>query len=241
MKRVLSAVFLCTILAVSGVAAQSVTLKSANPYGTVTGFGVYVGPYQLQFNPSPFSGLPGQPILDAFCVDFGHEVSIGQTWTARVTSMGDLDGIHQYTRQGILIPGDVLMAQRNYLASAWLATQMTSTNTSDWQWYHGAIWHIMGAGGNEVLETGEPFFDRYNPLVDKSSIDQKVSDALTYGYQRVSGDDWVIVTPSPDFATTTSAQEFITRNVVPEPATLILLASGLLALGLVAYFRSGLA
>jgi hypothetical protein len=253
MKRVLSAVLFCTLLAVSAAAAQtttSVKFKSANPYGTFTGFGVYVGPYQLQFNPSPFSALPGAPIVDAFCVDFGHHIS-ASTWQARIVGMNNLSGIHQYTRQGVLIPANVAMAQRNYLAAAWLATQMMAvppsqraSGASAWKWYHGAIWHIMGRGANDVLNSGEPFYAQYNPLssAEKSQIQTKFQAALNTGVGQMAGheDEWVVVSPT-NLSSATSSQEFITRNVVPEPATLILLASGLLALGLVAYFRSGLA
>lgn len=240
MKRVLSAVFLCTVLAVSAAAAQtptSVTFKSATPYGAYTGFGVYVGPYRLQFNPSPFAGLPGSPIVDAFCVDFDHYAQ--STWTANATlTSASSTALTTYTRQGMLYGFDV--GQRNYLAAAWLATQMMALPVADratqWALYHGAIWHIMSG---PTLDAADRFYNPFMAFGNQTGVTDLVAAALNNS-GNVNANDWVVVTPT-DLTSSTGSQEFITRNVVPEPATIILLASGLLALGLVAYFRSGLA
>jgi hypothetical protein len=61
-----------------------------------------------------------------------------------------------------------------------------------------------------------------------------MNDAMANHGDDVSA-DWYVISPTSQ----TPSQEFIMHtNVIPEPETIILLASGLLALGAVAYFRS---
>ncbi|MDH4044846.1 MAG: PEP-CTERM sorting domain-containing protein, partial [Gemmatimonadota bacterium] len=63
----------------------------------------------------------------------------------------------------------------------------------------------------------------------------KLTDAfaeLNADPNAVNASEWMVITDASG-----STQEFITRNVVPEPETIILLVSGLMAIGAVAYFR----
>ena len=200
-------------LAVTAVpaSAQNFKFTSGNPYGTVTGFGFMVGPYRGQL-----IGEPGSPTIDIFCVDFLGRVQVGQTWTANFTNLGgNLGDTRMVTELG-LSQGN---AQSRYQMAAWLSTQFRMDNKSQWSSIHGTIWNLME--GRTVVSM--------SPSTQAYWLGLAAQNA-----GNINLGEWTIITDPNG-----GKQEFLTRDVVPEPATLILLGSGLLMLGLVAYRRSG--
>jgi hypothetical protein len=188
-------------------------------------FGVRVGPYRLQLQ-----GEPGQPTIDAFCVDFEHNVR--SSWTANIVGLnGDLSSTRQYQ-----IYGNTAVTQARYRAAAYLAQTMLTQPQSTWWRYHGAIWYIMSG---PTLTSSDAFYSPFNALssTNENVVRNLALYALNTGYSTVDHNGWAVITPT-NYGYSTSSQEFITRNVVPEPETVILLGSGLLLLGLVALRRS---
>ncbi len=209
------------------VSPQNVVFKGVSPWGfSQTGYGVYIGPYGLQL-----MGEPGQPTVDAFCVDFENYAYTGSSgWTANINNLGS--GTMSQTRQWATY-GNATVVQARYQAAAYLVSKMNPGNAADWWKYHGAAWYVMSG---PTFTSTDKF---YSPFMTKLTATQRaqvlalVNEALNTGYTTVNAADWAVITPSG----VPNSQEFIT-NVVPEPETILLLASGLLALGLVAYVRS---
>jgi hypothetical protein len=216
------AVALAAPVAAQYQSPQTVQFRSANgPHA----FGTVVGPYRLQL-----MGEPGQPTIDAFCVDFEHTVR--STWTANITGLsGDLSGTRQYA-----IYGNQAVTRARYQAAAWLAQQMMTQPQSSWWRYHGAIWYVTSG---PTLTSSDAFYSPFNALSssNETAVRNLALQALNTGYATVESNSWAVITPT-NASYSGSSQEFITRNVVPEPASVILLGSGLLVLGLVAYRRS---
>jgi hypothetical protein len=102
---VLGAVLLCFAPCALGQGQVNITLTSA---GNNVMDGVYVGPYNATVN-----GTPTQIICD----DFVDDSYVGESWTANVTTLSNLNGTKW---------GGMANATQLYNEAAWLATQMLS-------------------------------------------------------------------------------------------------------------------
>lgn len=175
-----------------------------------------VGPYRARFvDMGPPSG-PTTPEFSIICVDFNHTAQSRWVNTAGIEG-GDLST----TRAG----AGSLVAYRKaaYLGALFDTGRWQSINANRkiaWSAIHGAIWSIMngatGVGPVPVLSS--------NALVAglRDGLMTDAAAAVGAGY---TADGWYVVTPQ----NLKYGQEFLIRtNVVPEPSTYILLATGLL-------------
>ena len=190
-------------------AAAQVHLQMDSAGHTVFG-GVYVGPYFAHV-----VGQPGQPELDVFCVDYNHEISLGQQWEANFSS---LDGDLSHTRFDNLV---------EYSEAAWLDMKFATTSTTQWGLLHYAIWNITSPG--------TPNYSGLS-IADRNTINGFIADAQ-HNYKNVNLSDWAVVTDVNTANGQGGVQEYLTQ-VTPEPGTILLLGTGLLLIGGVLAKRS---
>lgn len=178
-----------------------------------SGWNFYINPYALQakINPNPNPALlpPAGtstfgPTWDAFCVDFNHD-SYFSPYNAYFTNLADAQvnstWLGTYTRSNDL---------QKYLAAAYLAEEMQAGSISRGEGT-GAIWYLM---------SGEPHY-WWNGA---SWQDVTTLANTAYATGSVDPSRWVVVTGFD--ANGLAHQEYITQ-VTPEPATLLLLGTGL--------------
>jgi hypothetical protein len=182
---------------------------SRGPYrGVVYGTGV---PF--------FSGGPGAYLnVDMVCTDAYNYVSSGDTWRANFSRMSISSDINTYTRFGMNqappLPNlNGYTVQERYWQAAWLSTRMTIDNRDA---VHTAIWNLFRTGPTSTgylgwIEAAEAWADG--------------------GYGGFNSDYWYVATDvtTEDLVDVNgSTQEYIV-HVTPEPATLILMGTGLVA------------
>jgi len=153
---------------------------------------------------SPYSLLVNGTVENGYCIDFNHEITSGQSWTANTTPASGPFG------------NTYLNSQIPYQEMGWLVSQFGLASSADQKAIQQAIWDISTQGTFPFLLTGQTQV-WYNL-------------ATTYSnYNSWTGAGWTILTDANN-KTASGAQEFLIQGPVPtpEPGTIMLLGSGIL-------------
>ena len=209
-----------------------VTYNFANDaYGSV-----YIGHYGFSFVQGPYgaySSLPGlSGHFDAWCVDFDNHVGLNNVWDVNLTRL--IEPSLTQTRLGATTANggegfsftDALL---RYRKAAWLTTQFAlyanasaTTRANAWGAIHAAIWAITNAddpqpttvAGMTGVNTRQYWIDQANMAGNYATVDLSQYTVMTT----------TSMVNNPK-------QEFLLRTVVtPEPATMLLMGSGLIGM-----------
>ena len=179
---------------------------------------VYVGPYLLTFD------MFDSAIKPIVCVDFNNHFQNAAPYLANLTLLSSDDAtMASRTRIGQLLGGDESITR--YTKMVWLATQFETAPTTQWGGIHGAIWNLQGPSGapSATLNSDIQFW-----------LDQLADADLS----TVNLSGFAVVTDTQTLNGVGGSQEFLVRsNVVPEPSTWLLMATGLLGVMILARRR----
>ena len=188
-------------------------------YGTYAGS---YGPYKARvLDPSGFpnpGGVPGFPNIDVYCVDYQHRIGLPERWTVRYTQVSDGSGLATRTMWGQFggFTPSPAAVQLRYTQAAWLASQFWKNETSEWKGIHYAMWHVFNAS---------------TPSAESGNSAWWLQQAqMASNYNTVNMDYWYVVTDVnvSSISDDGSGQEYLTY-VTPEPATIFLMGTGLVA------------
>lgn len=223
--RVLGKLSLVAALAANAtsVDAQSVQLQLPSvpsaPAVTIAGF--YVGPIS-----ATLLSDPTLPTLSFFYLDLLTAINWGQQWQGTVSNLGQTNlGPTRYGSAAI----------DNYRKAAWLTSQVNGTSSPPFRAdIQVAIWSLFTPGISVAGFTGQPWVNAANSFAASNAWS-------TYDWSQYS----VLTGVNSAGTLYGGPQEFITGSayfiaqptVTPEPATWLLLATGLI--GVLAFVARG--
>jgi len=234
--RVLAAACVALVAVGSSASAQTATKvklvsAAAYPGGEVTSYGYY--PTGTPgFYVSPYSGIMnyGQGPLEQSvvlnCVDYFHDVNLGDVWEVKVTNLGDVSS-GQYGLDATRF-GGMSNALTLYKQAAWLTMQYDSPNPgSDPQQtvaIQSAIWNLFNSSAPDPVYAG-------------SNTDYQASwwttQSIAGGAALTLADlaTFSILSDDGKYPVGSNRQEFLVHTTTtPEPATLALMLTGLVGI-----------
>jgi hypothetical protein len=233
-----------TMFASAAHAQSTVTAKLTAPYapnaGAVTAFGYYM---------SPYSGTVDGFTQRLNCVDFFHDVSVGDVWTATTVNLGAAItaaaggdwSLLSYTREGSngLYPPSTALAI--YEQVAYLTTQYganPASNATQTKAIQTAIWAIANNQPNNAFTSLGDYAGTLNVnSTDANTTGYWINQAQTKYDQQVAGyyDQFNVLTDVRKGTAAGGVQEFV--YATPEPGTMTLIGTGLMMMGGVGFKR----
>ncbi len=248
MKRTaVFAVSAALMLAVQPAAAQDVLPRPLGPMesflfsrgsGVKASWGnVHVGPYQGVVASMMISD-PTQPQITLYCVDFAHSIHKDQTWNANITNLAGgsftntrMSDVSKYKKAAFLASlydSYADFANNTTFESTGLFTDQATV----WSGIQAAIWATLTPGfGTASLEPGAwVYADPFVALANAAMQNNYAGTGMNFS-------EWSVVSDKCNDAAYAEThvcqiggvQEYLVHTVVPEPETVFLMMTGLLA------------
>lgn len=188
-------------------------------------YGHYVTPYEITINDGS-----GPVVQVVTCYDEVNSVSQSESWQAYEYSLSDVITAGMFVGDTANVNSTSYNSSVGYQAIGWLSAQ-TYSNTSQEVALQYAIWNVFGT--TQALTGSE--------LTDYNNYESALASAVTAGFAGFDFSNTIYLesfNPPSDPNGTGSPQPFVFAITpggggsfgVPEPGTIVMIASGLLCL-----------